>query len=123
MDLKVIGIRDAGTEKERLLLVVEKTCQLYGYMVMDNTYNDNGSLSNTHRHVFIFPDVAVEEGNIVRLYTRKGTVFSKKGTFGEKEVLYHNFYWGMDEGCSVWNQKEDTPYLIHFDVSVPSKII
>lgn len=123
MDIAVIGIRDASTEKERLLLLVKRDCDLYGYMVLDNTFNSNGSLSNTNRHVFIFPKYDVQEGDIIRLYTKQGNQHSAEGTFKREKVMYHNFYWNFDEGCTVWNQLGDRPYLVHFDESMPLQIV
>lgn len=123
MDLSIIGIRDAATEKERLLVKVENNCDLYGYIVLDNTFNDNGTLSSTNRHVFIFPPHQVAVGDIVRLYTKRGEPNSKEGNFGEKKVMYHNFYWNFDEGSTVWNESGDIPYIIHFDDSTSPRIV
>lgn len=120
MDLKVIGIRNAGESMERLLIRVVKDCNLRGYMVIDNTYEENGELSNVNRHVYVFPNYEVSEGNIIRLYTRQGTNKETDGTFGKTEtVKYYNFYWGFDDGCTVWNKDGDTPYLLHYDEVIP----
>lgn len=120
MDLKVIGIRNAGESSERLLIRVENDCNLRGYMVVDNTYDENGQLSNVDRHVYVFPSHEVKKGNIVRLYTRRGIDKETDGTFGKTEsVKYYNFYWGYDDGCTVWNKDGDTPYILHFDKVFP----
>lgn len=123
MDVSIIGIRDAATEKERLLLRVENDCDLYGYIILDNTFNDKGTLSNTHRHVYVFPSHRVVEGDIVRLYTKRGEPYTKEGGFGEAKVVYHNFFWNFDEGSTIWNEAGDTPHVIHFDESTPSRIV
>ncbi len=120
MNLKVIGIRNAGESNERLLIRVTKDCNLRGYMIIDNTYEENGELSNVNRHVFVFPDYKVAEGNIIRLYTRRGINKETDGTFGKTEIVrYYNFYWGFDDGCTVWNKDGDTPYILHYDEVVP----
>lgn len=120
MNLKVIGIRNAGESNERLLIRVTKDCNLRGYMIIDNTYEENGELSNVNRHVYVFPDYKVIEGNIIRLYTRRGKNMETDGTFGKTEkIRYYNFYWGFDDGCTVWNKVGDTPYILHYDEVVP----
>lgn len=120
MDLKIIGIRSAGERNERLLIRVVRDCNLKGYMVIDNTYDENGVLSNVHRHVYVFPDVNTTKGDIIRLYTKKGTNNNNNGSFGKESVLYRNFYWGFDEEVTVWNKDGDTPYLLHYDEVVPN---
>ncbi len=77
MNLKVLNVRNAGDRNERLLIRVLEDCNLRGYMVVDNTY-ENGTVSNVNRHVDIFPDKHVEKGNIVRLYTGRGTDYDGK---------------------------------------------
>ena len=119
MDLKVINIRDAGEDKERVLIRVLNDCNLNGYMIIDNTYDDNGQISNVHRHVFVFPDFKVTKGNIVRLYTKKGSNFTVKANYGKDIVTYYNFYWGFESGSTVWNKDGDTAYLLHYDIVEP----
>ena len=120
MDIELIGIRNAGESRERLLIRVVNDCNLRGYMVIDNTYDENGILSNVHRHVYVFPDYDVARGDIVRLYTCRGRDKSTEGTFGKTEkVIYHNFYWGFDDDSTVWNKEGDTPYILHYDEVVP----
>lgn len=121
MDIQIIGIRNAGESRERLLIRVVNDCSLHGYIIIDNTYDENGVISNIHRHMYVFPDYKVSSGDIIRLYTSKGTDKVTDGTFGKTEkVKYHNFYWGFDDDCSVWNKDGDTPYILHYDEVVPN---
>ena len=58
MDLKVISAGGQGDQKsEYVVLQAKKDCNLNSYMIFDETYKDDGSASNKHRNVFIFPDV------------------------------------------------------------------
>ena len=123
MDIKVLSLRDAGTPKERLLIRVLHDCNLKGYMVVDNTYDDNGRVSNVNRHVFIFPDCEVTAGNIVRLYTGKGRNRIFDANYGRDIVTYYNFYWGFDEETTVWNLNGDMPYLVHYDEVTPDTLV
>ena len=119
MDLKVIGIRNAGESMERLLIRVVKDCNLRGYIIIDNTYDEKGTLLNVNRHIYVFPDVNAEEGDIIRVYTKKGINSTTKGSFGKESVLYRNFYWGFDKDITVWNKGGDTPFLLHYDEVEP----
>lgn len=119
MKLKVINIRNAGEEKERLLIRVLEDCNLKGYMVVDNSYDDNGVISNVHRHIYVFPSIDVTKGNIVRLYTKKGDNSVFDANYGKEKVTYYNFYWGFESDVTVWNQDGDTPYILHFDKVTP----
>ena len=90
-----------------------------GYMIVDQTFDDNGVVSNVNRHVYIFPPCVVKRGDVVRLYTREGRDSSFEGNYGREEVMYHNFFWGFEAGCTVWNVDGDTPYLLHYDSCLP----
>ena len=81
--------------------------------MIDNTYDDNGQISNVHRHVFVFPDSNVTKGNIVRLFTKKGNSFVGPANYGRDIVTYYNFYWGFESGSTVWNKTGDKVYLLH----------
>ena len=118
MHIKLINIRNAGDENERLLIRVLDDCNLKGYAIVDNTY-ENGIVSNVNRHVYFFPDKHVKKGNIVRLYTKKGTNYDVEANYGKEKVTYYNFFWGFEEEITVWNQSGDIPYIIHYNEVVP----
>lgn len=115
MDLQIIGIRDAGEPNERLLLKALNDCSLYGYLILDNTYDENGDISKVARHVFVFPNDRVRKNEYIRLWTKKGVSTISTSTFNKEPAVYHNYYRGYDAGLTVWDIKEDTPYLVHFD--------
>ncbi len=62
MDLKVMSVGGQGDQKsEYVALQATKDCNLNNYMIFDETYKDDGSASNKHRHIFIFPDWTIKK--------------------------------------------------------------
>ena len=72
MDLEIITIADRGNDNERLIMKAIRKCSLNEYIVLDTTYDEKGIASNKYRHVFIMPDIEVNDGDFVWLYTHKG---------------------------------------------------
>lgn len=93
---------------------------LSGHALIDNTFDDEHK-SNIHRHVFIFPNVEIEAGDYVRVYTGVGAI---KSVRNKAKTQTHYFYIGSDE-C-IWNDKnQDSAILWKFNeidrMSVPKK--
>lgn len=110
MDLKLIQIVDRGTDRERLIMKAVRKCNINEYIVLDTTYDEDGIVSNKHRHVYIMPDINVDEGDFIWLFTQKGTYHTHNN---DSKTITHNIYWGLD--ISVWNNDGDQAYLIHYD--------
>lgn len=110
MDLKLVTIADSGNDKERLIMKAVRACNLNEYIVLDTTYDEDGIVSNKHRHVYIMPDINVNEGDFIWLYTKKGTYHTHNN---KSKTITHNIYWGLD--IHVWNNDGDKAYLIHYD--------
>lgn len=88
------------------LHVREDIASLSNYILSDTTYTDDNSVSNELRHIFWFPDVAVQKGDWVALMTKDGTprvMANKQGT------NTHQLYWKL--GRTVWNQVGDAAVL------------
>lgn len=99
MNLSVKHVRDKGNpDKERLVLDVEVSDELGRYLVLATTRLQGGSVSAQHHGAFWFPDGGVEAGDIVVLYTKRGSTNRRKNDDGSTS---HFFYWGLDK--SVWN--------------------
>ena len=77
MDLKLIQIADRGTDLERLILKAIRKCNINEYIVLDTTFDENGIVSNKHRHVYIMPDINVDEGDYIWLYIRRKSNYRK----------------------------------------------
>lgn len=110
MDLKLIKIKDARTDNERVVLKVLSKCNVNSYILIDTTYDENGIVSNKHRHLFVFPDLVVEEGDFIWLYTKPGAYATHANTSG---TITHNIYWGVNS--YIWNNEGDRAYLMHYD--------
>ena len=110
MDLELIRIADRGNDNEKLIMRAVRKCNLREYIVLDTTYDEEGIVSNKHRHVFIFPNINVNEGDFIWLYTREGRYHTHNNN---SNTITHNIYWGLD--IRVWNNDGDKAYLIHYD--------
>lgn len=97
-------------ENEYIRISVEEDCWLDDFLIMDNTYNDEGGISNKSRHVYQFPLHKVWAGEIVYLYTKKGKNVVPDS---DKKDRTLRFYWGL--GRSIWNIDGDTVHLIKID--------
>lgn len=98
----------------------EKSISLSGYALIDLTFDDEGK-SNIHRHVYLFPDVTIEAGDFVWVYTGKVDITSWKNT---SKTQTHVLSMQSDE-C-IWNDKEqDSAILWKFEeisrVKVPKR--
>ncbi len=110
MDLKLIKIADVCTDDERVVIKAMAKCNLNNYILFDTTFDENGIVSNKHRHVFVFPDLMVEEGDFIWLYTKQGSY----GTHNNKsKTITHKLYWGING--HIWNNRGDKAYLLHYD--------
>lgn len=108
MELKLLSVTAQGdAAKEYLTLRALEDCNLKNYMIFDSTFNSDGAPSNKHRHVFVFPNWAVEKGDYIFLRTRPGS----HGKFTTSNGFpAHGFHWGLNS--PVWNETGDTVHLI-----------
>jgi hypothetical protein len=113
MDIKIRKIQgDGDATKEYVILDVTRDCDIGKYLLADNSFTSKGTISNKLRHVYWFPDKSVKSGDIVYLYTGKGTASSVANANGNGTT--HRFYWKL--GSSVWNDDDaDAAVLIKTD--------
>lgn len=109
MRVKIRNIADHNHDDERIVINVLEDTDIGEFLILDTTYN-NGKVSNKVRHPYWFPDKKVKKGDLVILYTRKGTQSIKKNESGSTS---HFFYWGLDS--NVWNNDGDCALLLHVD--------
>lgn len=98
MDLKLIKIADRGNNNEILVIRAIRKCNLKEYIVFDTTYDEDGIVSNKHRHVCVMPYLYVNEGDFIWLYTREGKYHTHNN---DSKTLTHNIYWGLDIMCGI----------------------
>lgn len=117
MDLKVVSVGEQGNEeKEYVALSAKEACNLKGYIIFDETFKNDGSASNKHRHVFIFPSWEVKKGELILVFTRPGK--DKRSAVGDIPVS--NFYWGLKS--PVWNEEGDNVHLIKVASTITFKV-
>jgi len=119
MSLKINSVINAqNPDSEIVWLQASAKINLKGYALVDRTFDEKGKISNEFRHIFIFPDLEINSGEWVRLYTGNGKYSTSKTT---KNEIIHNLYW-QSSSC-VWNDAGgDTASLIKY-TSVNSVIV
>lgn len=105
-----IKIKDAQTDDERVVIKALSKCNINSYILFDTTYDEKGIVSNKFRHIFIFPDLVVEKGDFIWLYTKPGVYGTHTNTSG---TTTHKLYWGVLS--HIWNNDGDKAYLMHYD--------
>ena len=111
MELEIRRIKNAGTEDECLVLRVNAECNSGNFLVFDETYQNDQTVSNKLRHLYIFAPYTLRLGDFVWLFTHKvGEYSTHRNTSG---TTTHKFYWGLDN--SIWNQNGDKVYVVHYD--------
>lgn len=110
MNLEIRNVADNATDEERVVLYVLADCNLNDYLLFDSTYDEEGKISNKHRHLFVFPDQQVKKGDYIRIYTKEGNNHTHKNN---SNTTTYNLYWGLN--CHIWNNDGDTVHLIHYD--------
>lgn len=110
MDLKIRGVVNSKTDNEKLVLEVVQNCNIGRYMVIDTTFNEDGKVSNLHRHVFFFPHKEVKRGELIFLFSKKSVL--TVGYTNDTNEYYHSYNWNLD--VHVWNNDGDEALLIHY---------
>lgn len=110
MKIKIQEIKDRGNDEERIVLRVLEDCNLGRYLVLDTTFDKNGNISNTNRHVYAFGDMPVRKDDYVVLYTKVGNDARQINANGTTSYF---FYWNMQS--HIWNNEQDIAYLVHYD--------
>ena len=108
-NLEIVGVSDKGNiALERVICVASRSCNLVKYLLIDATYNNDGTISDRNRHLYWFPDWSVQDGDYILLYTKRG----RRRTFVDKDGdRIHVFYWGLDR--SVWNREDDAVTMLY----------
>lgn len=112
MALQITKVINGDTpNEEKVWIKATSAMNTKGYAIVDRTFDKNGKVSNEFRHIYILPDIALEQNQSLVLYTGKGTNGKKK--YNNSNDYYYTCYWGADH-C-VWNNKGgDTATLISY---------
>ena len=107
MKMKIVGIFDKNTEKERLTVEAVEQCNCKDYIVMDTTYDSSHSVTNLWRHSLVLPAQDLQPGDQVKIYTKKGVNRLVRSNDGTCNIFF--VYWGLE--VSIWNGDGDVAYL------------
>ncbi|WP_413730792.1 hypothetical protein [Sodalis sp. RH22] len=108
MKVKIVGVIGKGDfGKETVTMQVLEDCDIVKYVIFDNTYKNNGNISDKYRHSYWFPSKKVKAGDVVTLLTQTGKNTETKLPDG---TPVHMFYWNLRE--AVWNDDGDIAVLL-----------
>ncbi|WP_213948807.1 hypothetical protein [Luteibacter sp. dw_328] len=110
MILSVSSFADTGNiEKERVVLRVDSSGDVGRYAVLlSKLTGEHPSAGN--QPAYWFPDVPVNEGDLVVLYTKNGSKGKKDLRNGRQA---HFLYWGMK--TPIW--QDDTKKLVILEIN------
>lgn len=102
MEIYVSGFYNRGQQNEYVELEAASKCSLEGLMLMRYLYGKDYLPIQSETRVFLFPDINLRKGNLVRVYT-----FHHSGKKKEKEEslakTVYNFSWNIDS--TIWEGK------------------
>lgn len=116
MSLKIIRtLNSSNPEEEYILLQTEKTINLNGYAITDQSFFDSsGKISNKFRHIYEFPSLIINEGEFIILFSGSGTNKKKEKYTDKRGSVVHPIFWKSQE-C-IWNDSGDKAILIKYEV-------
>lgn len=97
LDIELVKV--VHKENEQLVFRVLTDCNLWPYLIFDVLYDDNGVVSNSLRHSFVFPNYNVNSGDYIVLRTNRG---QNESFTNRVKTKTHIFYWGFDDGTVLW---------------------
>ena len=112
MDIQFNMVKNPGViETERVILNVSKDTDLGSYLIATSIENDdNKTITSALSNVYWLPDQKLKAGDLVVIYTKKGT----KGKIENKDgSTSYFFYWGLD--CPIGNDERATVVLFNAD--------
>ena len=113
MKLSIVGIKDNGTDDERVLIKVEEDCNLNKYILYDETFDEKGNPSNKVPHMYRFDSLDVKKGEYVSLYTKGKKGYSKGTMKNPKDAPLHIIKRGLD--INIFNLEGDTAHLVQIN--------
>lgn len=116
MSLTIHSVVNGKTPLEEYVwLLAGEAETLKSYAVVDRTFDDKGKVSNEFRHIFILPNLKIEKGDWIQLYTGKGIYVKSETVHQEKKCFIHKLYWESD--MCIWNNNgSDTASLIKYSL-------
>lgn len=111
MDLKIKQAKDTGNvEKERVILEVKADTDIGKYIFVKTEELTETTMASDLLHPFWLPDKQVKKGDLVVIYTKKGTAREKVSASAKTS---HFLYLG--QSTPLWTNKKDIALLLHLD--------
>lgn len=113
MQLELKSFADAGVlDKERLVIRALADVNIGSYVVLRSKKNSSGNPISGTKDAYWFPDVDVSRGDLIVLYTKRGT--SSKKALDTGGGTAHFYYWS--QSTPFWgSDKSNTAVLIYAD--------
>jgi hypothetical protein len=103
MNLKIKGVEDLNTDKERIELEALDDDNTTNYILLYTSNYENIEVANRCTEAFWFPSQVLKKGDTVRVFTKSGQSSSIR--LSNKGKRY-TFYWGLKPATI----KEDRQY-------------
>jgi hypothetical protein len=94
MKLEIKSVKDKGAIQERLVLQINETCDIGKYFVFSTQKTNEEIRSESVKNSYWFPDLIIQEGDLVILYSKKGRDGFKTNGNGTKS---HFFYRNLEK--------------------------
>lgn len=89
MKLEIRDIKEKGTDEERLVLAATEDCDIGKYFAFLTKKNAQNIVFTNIKNPYWFPDKLVKKGDLVILYSKKGTDSSKENKDGSSSHFYY----------------------------------
>lgn len=99
MEIYVSGFYNRGQQNEYVELEAASKCSLEGLMLMRYLYGKDYLPIQSETRVFLFPDINLRKGNLVRVYTFHHSRKKKEKDETLGKTVY-NFSWNLDR--TIW---------------------
>jgi hypothetical protein len=100
MKLDIKEIKDNGAHDERVVLIATEDCDIGRYFAFITKLSEGKIVYNNIKYPFWFPDKLVKKGDLIVLYSGKGTDNFKINTDGTTSYFY---YRGLDTSILIGN--------------------
>ena len=108
MNLHIRRVVDGGDiQKERISLYAEAALDIGKFLIFQSKYVDESSVSGEINYPFWLPDLQVDAGDLVVIYTKKGAARSRPNSDGSKT---HFIYRNLD--APIWTDREECAVLV-----------
>jgi hypothetical protein len=112
MKLEISSFANPGDlSRERIVLRVSGDIDVGDYAVFSSGVTRAGEPTSGRKAAYWFPDGEVKAGDLVVLYTKKGTSSAKSLDKGQRTA--HFFYWGKE--TALWGNSEHCAVVLLID--------